>query len=153
MKNKKISKRDTRPKENKKNRIRNHLEVLGQLSDNDPKKRIVEYGGTTLVPGSIGTSGKFQVDHVRDLNWYGRDTYSNVWPADSNVNSAFNATNDQYARAQVRKGGKWYTETHGVSFWGGKGKKFYVDKEEYAPDPRGGTPWNRNNPVNSGKDV
>ncbi|NIM15091.1 MAG: hypothetical protein GTO45_24270 [Candidatus Aminicenantes bacterium] len=138
-----VKTRDGRPSENKKIQILRHLRALGTSMP-------IKQGGTILTePGN--TAGTYQIDHVRDLNWMGRDTYSNLWPAESSVNQAFNATNDQYARA--RDGDE--IKVHAVSYWARSTSKryFWISKVVSAPSSRGAHVHHKENPVNSGGEV
>jgi len=88
---------------------------------------------------------KYAIDHVRDLAWFGRDVYTNLWPLNPRVNNAVNASHYQYARAKV--GNK--VETHSVSHWGSK-KVFWIAKVIDPPGRPGGHKTSGSKPVNDG---
>jgi 5-methylcytosine-specific restriction endonuclease McrA len=135
--------RPARPKDLKKDQIREHLRALSELPDDGGRITVTE-GASTLVPGN------YQIDHVRDLNWKGRDIYSNLWPASETKNNAFNANNDQYVKAQMWKGGKWKTERHSARHWGNFGKYFWIADQVNVPASRG-NPAGGKTPINDGK--
>jgi len=127
-----LSRRDARPDEAKKEDISYRL----KLEEGKGNKGL-----------RVSTSD-FAIDHVRDLAWYGQDTYTNLWPLASTVNNAVNASHYQVAKALVRG----QPEAHSVRAWG-TGTYFKIAKGVSPPSSPGDHGTNEANPVNSGKDV
>jgi hypothetical protein len=94
----------------------------------------------------VSTGPDYAIDHVRDLAWFGQDTFTNLWPLKSSVNNAVNASHNQTAKALVR--GK--PQAHSVKAWGA-GTYFRIAKIEDPPGSSGGHGTDADNPVNSGK--
>lgn len=94
------------------------------------------------------SSGDYAIDHVRDLSWYGTDTYTNLWPLPPKVNNAVNASHYQYVRARVGD----RIETHSAKTWG-TSKYFWIAKVVNPPGSAGGHGTSRKKPVNDGKAI
>jgi hypothetical protein len=125
-----LSRRDSRPEENKKEDISYRLRLEAEKGKEGLKVSVSD----------------FAIDHVRDLAWFGQDTYTNLWPLASSVNNAVNASHYQVAKALV----KGEPEARSVRAWG-TSTYFRIAKVVSPPSSPGGHGTDEGNPVNSGK--
>ena len=121
-----------RPPEPKKEDIKRRLDL-----ERDKKKN-----------GLKVSHKEYAIDHVRDLSWFGRDVYTNLWPLDPKVNNAVNASHNQYARAMRGNA----VETHSVKTWG-TSKHFWIAKVIGPPSTSGGHGTSRKRPGNDGTEL
>ena len=121
-----LSRRDEERADDKKDEIKRHLDDV-------------------VASGQVTSSqANYAIDHVRDLAWYGRDVYTNLWPLDRGTNNAVNASHYQYVRAKVRD----RVETHGVRYW--STKYFWIAEVVNPPSSAGGHGTDERRPMNGG---
>jgi hypothetical protein len=120
-----ISRRDEDRVDDKKNEIRDRLNAVQDA-----------------LPVS---QTPYSIDHVRDLAWFGRDVYTNLWPLQRTTNSNVNASHYQQVRMRVRDS----TETRSAQAWGA-GKYFWIAQVVAPPGSPGEHGTDEEHPVNSG---
>lgn len=104
--------------------------------------RLRDLRSQSVNPWTI-SANPYAIDHVKDLQWQGTDSYNNLWPLDTTKNSGANSS--KYQRATAMEGGSPVVKT--VGSWG-TGKYFWIAQ---IVSPTSG--HDRSSPVNDGTSV